>query len=157
MKKVLAIAPYPYLPYHSGGQKFIAQFLEQHPKVEFVHYPGLKSFPQYELAWRQMRDYSGKFAPGSMLYFSVKDPKETGKPAERFIDWAAQNAYTLTLAVSLGQIKTLIEAPYCMTHSAMPDADKRARGLAPGGIRLSVGLEDWHDIIADLDAGLSHV
>ena len=120
----------------------VAQFLEQHPKVESVHYPGLKSFPQYDLAWKQMRDYRGQFAPGSMIYFVVKDAGDTGKAGERMIDWAAQNAYTLTLAVSLGQIKTLIEAPYSMTHAAMPDNEKRARGLVPGGIRLSIGLED---------------
>ena len=132
----------------------VAHYLEQHPNVERVFYPGLKSFPQYELACRQMRDYRGKFAPGSMIYFVLKDREGTGKPAERMIDWAASNAYTLTLAVSLGQIKTLIEAPYSMTHAAMPESEKRERGLIPGGIRLSIGLEDWHDIIADLGAAL---
>ncbi len=135
----------------------VARFLEEHPKVEEVHYPGLKSFPQHELANSQMRDDRGRFAPGSMIYFVVKDPEETGKPAERLIDWIAKNAYTLTLAVSLGQIKTLIEAPYSMTHAAMPDEEKRARGLVPGGARLSVGLEDRHDITADLDAALEQV
>jgi cystathionine beta-lyase/cystathionine gamma-synthase len=135
----------------------IAQFLEKHPKVERVRYPGLKSFPQYDLAYKQMRDYRGHFAPGSMIYFVVADPAGDGTSAARFIDWAAQNAYTLTLAVSLGQVKTLIEAPYTMTHSAMPEMEKRARGLVPGGIRLSVGLEDWHDIIADLEAALQQV
>jgi methionine-gamma-lyase len=133
----------------------VANFLEQHPKVQEVHYPGLKSFPQYELANRQMRDDRGRFAPGSMIYFVLKDPQGQGESAARLIDWAAENAYTLTLAVSLGQIKTLIEAPYSMTHSVMPAAEKRARGLAPGGIRISIGLEDWHDIIADLDAALA--
>ena len=135
----------------------VAGFLEQHPKVDVVHYPGLKSFPQYELACKQMRDHRGHFAPGSMLYFEVQDSEGTGEAAERFIDWAAKNAYTLTLAVSLGQIKTLLEAPYSMTHSAIPEADKRARGLVPGGVRLSIGLEDWHDIIADLTAALEQV
>ncbi len=132
----------------------VAQFLHSHPKVQSVRYPGLKTFPQYDLAYKQMRDYRGHFAPGSMIYFEVKDPERTGRPAERLIDYAAEHAYTLTLAVSLGQIKTLIEAPYSMTHSSMSAEDKRSRGLAPGGIRLSVGLEDWHDIIADLDAAL---
>jgi len=135
----------------------VAQFLEQHAKVDAVNYPGLKSFPQHELARTQMRDYRGHFAPGSMIYFVVRGADGTGKAGERLIDWAAQNAYTLTLAVSLGQIKTLIEAPYSMTHAAMPDDEKRARGLIPDGIRLSIGLEDWHDIIADLSAALEHV
>lgn len=133
----------------------IAKFLESHRKVESVRYPGLKTFAQHALAAKQMRDYRDHFAPGSMIYFEVHDPAGTGEPAARVIDWAAKNAYTLTLAVSLGQIKTLVEAPYSMTHSAMPDAEKRARGLMPGGIRLSVGLEDWHDIIADLDEALA--
>ncbi len=135
----------------------VAEFLKAHPKVERVHYPGLPSFAQHDLARRQMRDYHGEFAPGSMIYFVVKDSGETGRPAERLIDWAAKNAYTLTLAVSLGQIKTLIEAPYSMTHAAMPESAKRERGLVPGGIRLSIGLEDWHDLIADLSAALEQV
>ena len=135
----------------------VARFLESHPKVREVRYPGLESFPQREIAHRQMRDERGKFAPGSMIYFSVGDAKGDGSEAARMIDWAASHAYTLTLAVSLGQIKTLIESPYSMTHAAMPAEEKRARGLYPGGIRLSVGLEDWHDIIADLDAALERV
>lgn len=139
--------------YQKSAMK-VAQFLEEHPKVAHVSYPGLRSFPQYDLARRQMRDDRGKFAPGSMIYFVVKDSEGKGKPAERMIDWAAKNAYTLTLAVSLGQIKTLIEAPYSMTHAAMPESNKRERGLTPGGVRLSIGLEDWHDIIADLDDAL---
>jgi cystathionine beta-lyase/cystathionine gamma-synthase len=141
--------------YQKSAMK-VARFLEDHPKVESVLYPGLKSFPQSELAHKQMRDYRGGFAPGSMLYFTIRDEEGAGRPAERMIDWAARHAYTLTLAVSLGQIKTLIEAPYAMTHAAMPEAEKRARGLAPGGIRVSVGLEDWHDIIADLERALEH-
>lgn len=142
---------------YQKSAQHVAQFLEHHPKVEEVRYPGLKSFPQYDLAYRQMRDYRGKFAPGSMIYFVLKDPEGTGKPAERLIDWAAENAYTLTLAVSLGQIKTLIEAPYSMTHSAMPVEERRARGLVPGGVRVSIGLEDWHDLISDFEAALDHV
>lgn len=135
----------------------VARFLESHPKVERVYYPGLPSFPQYELARRQMVDYRGHFAPGSMIYFEIRDPDESGRAAVRFIDWAAANTYTLTLAVSLGQIKTLMEAPFTMTHAAMPAEEKRRRGLSPGGVRLSVGLEDWHDITADLAAALEQV
>jgi cystathionine beta-lyase/cystathionine gamma-synthase len=132
----------------------VAEFLEKHPKVERVCYPGLASFPQRELAKRQMFDYRGHFAPGSMLYFVIRDPEGKGEPASRFIDWAAAHAYSLTLAVSLGQIKTLVEAPYTMTHAPMPDEEKRARGIVPGGIRVSLGLEDWHDITADLAEAL---
>ncbi len=135
----------------------VARFLESHPKVEAVRYPGLESFPQFDLAKKQMRDDKGRFAPGSMLYFVVKDKEDSGVPARTLIDWAAVHAYTLTLAVSLGQIKTLIEAPYGMTHAALPEDLKRARGLLPGGIRVSIGLEDWQDIIADLDAALEQI
>lgn len=136
----------------------IAQFLERHPKVARVSYPGLESFPQYDLARRQMVSYDGKFAPGSMIYFVLKgDGKAAAEAAERFIDYIAKHAYSITLAVSLGQIRTLIEEPYSMTHSALPDEVKRQRGLEPGAIRLSVGLEDWHDIIEDLRVAFEHI
>jgi len=135
----------------------VAKFLEEHPKVERVLYPGLESFPQYALARKQMRDPRGNFAPGSMVYFDVIDPQQSGKPAARFIDWIAQNSYCITLAVSLGQIKTLIECPYNMTHTAIPEDEKRALGVLPGGCRISLGLEDRDDIIRDLAAGLEHV
>lgn len=82
---------------------------------------------------------------------------DTGGRAERFIDYVAEHAYTITLAVSLGQMKTLIESPYSMTHAALPEVDKRSRGLEAGGIRLSIGLEGWHDLIEDLEDGLDHV
>ena len=135
----------------------VAKFLGEHPKIKAVYYPGLETFPQYQLAKKQMRDYTGQFAPGSMVYFEVKDEQGTGEPAARLIDWIAQNSYCITLAVSLGQIKTLIECPYNMTHSALPDDEKRARGVLPGGCRISIGLEDREDIIHDLKAGLEQV
>lgn len=135
----------------------IAKWLEQHPKIERVSYPGLESFPQARLARRQLTDPRGRFAPGAMIYFEVKDPKGDGHPGARVIDWIAEHAYSITLAVSLGQVKTLIEHPFSMTHSALPDADKEKGGVHPGGIRLSVGLEDADDLIADLDAALAKV
>jgi cystathionine beta-lyase/cystathionine gamma-synthase len=136
----------------------VAQFLERHPKVARVHYPGLETFPQYELARRQMTSYDGKFAPGSMVYFVLKgDEASATKAADRFMDYIAHHAYSITLAVSLGQVRTLIEEPYSMTHAALPAEVKHARGMEPGGIRLSVGLEDWHDIIHDLETALEQV
>jgi cystathionine beta-lyase/cystathionine gamma-synthase len=136
----------------------VAQFLERHPKVGSVHYPGLETFPQYQLARRQMRSYDGKFAPGSMVYFVLKGEEQAAtEAADRFMDYIANHAYSVTLAVSLGQIRTLIEEPYSMTHSALPAELKHARGLEPGGIRLSVGLEDWHDIINDLEIALEQI
>ena len=139
----------------------VAEFLTRQPKVARVLYPGLPDFPQAELARRQMVGYDGKFAPGSLLYFELKS--STGvrgggaAAAERFVDYVAERAYTITLAVSLGQIKTLIENPFSMTHATVPDEEKIRSGLQPGGIRLSLGLEDWHDIIADLEDALEVV
>ncbi len=134
----------------------VAQFLEQHPKVRQVSYPGLATCPQHALARRQMVSPEGKFAPGSMIYFVLHGNEQVAtKASEWFIDAIAREAYSITLAVSLGQIRTLIEVPYAMTHASLPDEVKRARGLEPGGIRLSIGLEDWHDIIADLESALS--
>ena len=138
----------------------VAEFLIRQPKVAHVVYPGLPSFPQAELARRQMVGYDGKFAPGSLLYFELKSHTGTrgaAAAAERFVDYIAEYAYTITLAVSLGQIKTLIENPFSMTHATVPEEEKIRSGLQPGGIRLSLGLEDWHDIIADLEAALAVV
>ncbi len=134
----------------------IAQFLEQHPQVARVSYPGLESFPQRFLALRQMVDDQGHFAPGSMIYFTLREQGGGNRRAEGFIDYIAEHSYTITLAVSLGQIKTLIENPYGMTHAAVPEEVKLQRGIEPGGIRLSVGLEDWHDIIEDLARALDY-
>jgi cystathionine beta-lyase/cystathionine gamma-synthase len=136
----------------------VAEFLLKQPKVERVIYPGLPDFAQSELAQRQMIGYDGKFAPGSMLYFELGST--TGTPAqaaERFVDYIAEKAYTITLAVSLGQIKTLIEHPYSMTHATVPEEQKLTAGVHPSGIRLSLGLEDWHDIIHDLQSALAVV
>ncbi len=135
----------------------VAKFLCDHPKVQRVSYPGADCFPQKELAHRQMTSPESKFAPGGLLYFVLK--ATNGKPsrAEKLVDYLAEHAYTITLAVSLGQIKTLIEHPFSMTHSALPDEQKLAFGMHPEGIRLSIGLEDWHDIIRDLEIALDKV
>jgi len=135
----------------------VAKFLSEHPKVACVNYPGAENFPQKTLAHRQMVDPDGKFAPGSMLYFVLRGTDSKQTRAEKLVDYLAERAYTVTLAVSLGQIKTLIEHPFSMTHSALPDEQKRAFGMHPEGIRLSIGLEDWHDIIGDLELALGKV
>jgi cystathionine beta-lyase/cystathionine gamma-synthase len=144
--------------------RHVAEFLERHPKVGRVAYPGLASFPQRALAEKQMIDYRGKFAPGSMIYFTLKEGPGKNHTGQRFIDYIADKAYCITLAVSLGQVKTLIENPYSMTHSAYQAAagsngreleHERKQPLEPGGIRLSIGLEDRHDIIADLQKALA--
>lgn len=136
----------------------VAHHLEAHPEVSRVFYPGLPSHPQHELARRQMLDFDGEFAPGTLLYFFLAGEGEEVKArAGRFMDLLAQQALAVTLAVSLGQIRTLIEHPASMTHAPVP-VDKQAEaGIDPGGIRLSIGLEHADDILADLDAALERV
>lgn len=137
----------------------VAAYLTTRPEIECVHYPGLPDFQQAELARRQMVDYDGNFAPGAMLYFVMKgdSPADMLKRAERFINHVAQKAYCITLAVSLGNIRTLIEHPGSMTHSAIPPEEQLAKGLNPGGIRLAIGLERPEDIIHDLAVSLDAV
>jgi cystathionine beta-lyase/cystathionine gamma-synthase len=135
----------------------VAEFLSKHPKVASVKYPGAECFSQKTLAHRQMVSPDGKFAPGSMIYFVLKESDSKPSRAEKLVDYLAEHAYSITLAVSLGQIKTLIEHPFSMTHSALPDEQKRAFGMHPEGIRVSLGLEDWHDIIRDLEIALEKV
>jgi methionine-gamma-lyase len=137
----------------------VAQFLAQHPKVEFVNYPGLPSFKFYELAKKQMRDFHGNFAPGNMIYFALKGntPEEGREKGRAMMNYIAQNSYTLTLAVSLGHVRTLIEHPGSMTHSMIPAEEQIKEGIDPAGIRMSIGLETADDIIKDLEDALNQV
>ncbi len=134
----------------------VAEFLGGCSEIQCVQYPGLPQFGQAELARRQMVDYDGAFAPGAMIYFVMKgsDAQDSLRRAERFINHIAQHAYCVTLAVSLGNIRTLIEHPGSMTHSAIPADEQVAKGLDPGGIRLAIGLEKPDDIINDLEYSL---
>ncbi|MCK9292298.1 MAG: aminotransferase class I/II-fold pyridoxal phosphate-dependent enzyme [Bacteroidales bacterium] len=122
----------------------VAQYLEQHPKVEWVLYPGLSSHPQYELGKRQMK------GPGSMLSFSLKGGFEAGK---RMMD----HVQLALLAVSLGGIETLIQHPASMTHSKLSKEAKETAGITEGLVRLSVGIEEVEDIIKDLEQALLKV
>jgi methionine-gamma-lyase len=124
--------------------KKVATWLEKQEVVDRVVYPGLASYPWRELAERQHRDWDGDFAPGGMIYFEL-DPGRLD--AEEFVDELAREAYSVTLAVSLGHTKTLIELPSSMTHSVY--------GQKGTGLRLSIGLESPSDIIADLKAAFS--
>lgn len=133
----------------------VAKFLARHLKVERVLYPGLESFPQHDLARQQMLDTKGRFCPGSMIYFVLKDAADCHKRVDRFVDHIADHAYAISLAVSLGQIKTLIECPFSITHAALPAEEKERRGVVPGGLRLRCGLEDREDIVADLREALA--
>jgi methionine-gamma-lyase len=119
----------------------IAQYLESHSKVEWVRYPGLKSHLQYELAQRQMK------GPGAMISFELKGGIEAGKIL-------MDHVRLIILAVSLGGIETLIQHPASMTHSKLPKEAREKAGITDGLVRLSVGIEDVDDIIADLDQAL---
>ena len=120
----------------------IARWLEEHPKIEWVKYPGLASHPQHALAKRQMDGF------GSMMSFEVKGGVEAGR--------RVMNSVKLcSLAVSLGAVETLISHPSSMTHAIIPREDRLKSGITDGLIRLSVGIEDVDDIIEDLDQALA--
>ncbi len=129
---------------HCANAQKVAEYLEAHPKVTSIYYPGLKSFPQYELAKRYMSQ------PGSMIAFEVEGGLEAGK---RLIN----NVHLCSLAVSLGDTETLIEHPASMTHSPYTPEERAQSDISEGLIRLSVGLESVEDIIADLDRALASV
>jgi methionine-gamma-lyase len=115
----------------------LAPFLESHPKVKWVNYPGLKSHPQHELAARQMKGF------GSMLCFGLKAGFEAGRKMINVVKLC-------TLAVSLGGVESLIQHPASMTHAGVPEEERKKAGIADDLIRLSVGCEDLEDIKEDL-------
>ncbi|SHH40805.1 methionine-gamma-lyase [Anaerosphaera aminiphila DSM 21120] len=129
---------------HSANAMKVAEFLESHPAVESIAYPGLKSFPQYELAKKQMA------LPGGMISFEVKGGREAGI---KLMD-AVQ---LCSIAVSLGDTETLIQHPASMTHSPYTPEERKESGIAEGLVRISVGLEDAEDIIADLKQALDSI
>ncbi len=122
----------------------IANYLEQHPKVEWVKYPGLVSHPQHELAKTQMDGF------GSMLSFELKGGIESGRKLMNTVELAI-------LAVSLGGVETLIQHPASMTHSKMSAEGKATAGISDGLVRYSIGIEDVADLIADLDQALAKI
>ncbi|MBW6514944.1 MAG: PLP-dependent aspartate aminotransferase family protein [Candidatus Syntrophosphaera sp.] len=122
----------------------IAAWLEQHPRVAWVKFPGLPSHPQYALAQAQM---SG---PGAMISFGLKGGLEAGRVL-------MDNVRVATLAVSLGGVETLIQHPASMTHSKVGPAAKQQAGITDDLVRYSVGIEDTEDLIADLEQALERV
>lgn len=127
---------------HSSNAMKIAQFLESHPAITHVYYPGLLAHPQYDLYKRQMT------LPGGVISFEIAGGFESGR---RMI-----NAVNLCLlAVSLGDTETLIQHPASMTHSPVPPEERLKAGITDGMIRLSVGLEDPDDIIDDLQQAIA--
>ena len=90
----------------------------------------------------------------ALIYFTLASNPGDANSGERFVDWIAAHAYAITLAVSLGNVRTLVESPYSMTHACVPEEAKEAVSLTPGGVRLSVGLESAEDLILDLSRAL---
>jgi cystathionine gamma-lyase len=129
---------------HSSNAMQVAQFLEAHPKVAKVTYPGLESHPRHEVAKKQMSAFGG------MISFELKG----GIPAGKTL---LNNVKLCALAESLGAVETMITHPATMTHAEVPKDEREARGLTDGLCRLSVGIENVEDIIADLEAALEHV
>lgn len=129
---------------HCENAAKIAEFLSKHPAVEKVYYPGLASHPGHEVAAKQMKAFGG------MLSFEVRGGKEAGMKLVNSLE-------LITVAVSLGDAESLIEHPASMTHSTYSAEELAASGIAPGLIRLSAGLENAEDLIADLEQAMARL
>jgi len=128
---------------HDATGRRIAQFLAAHPKVLKVHYPGLLSHPQHELAKRQMSGF------GALISF------ETGSLENA--NAMLRHVKVCTLGESLGGVETLISHPATMTHAAIGATARAKLGISDGLVRISIGIEDGDDLLADLDQALSHI
>src|ERR1700758_2175935 len=128
---------------HNANGITVARHLDAHPKVRKVFYPGLPTHPQHEVARRQQK------GPGAMLSFDLGSVDA----ARRFLN----HLQLCSLAESLGGVETLVSLPALMTHASMPKEVRERVGIAEGLVRLSVGIEDVEDIIADLDQALLYV
>ena len=122
----------------------VARFLENHPKIDWIKYPGLESHPQHELAKTQMKGF------GAMISFGLKGGYEAGR---KLMD----NVHLATLAVSLGGVETLIQHPASMTHAKVSAEGKIKAGITDDLVRYSVGIEDLEDLINDLKQALDKV
>lgn len=129
---------------HCKNAKAVAEFLDKHPKIEKVYYPGLETHEGYNIVKKQMKDFGG------MISFELKGGYEAGKTL-------LNNLKLCSLAVSLGDTETLIQHPASMTHSPYTKEEREAAGITDGLVRLSVGLENVEDIIADLEQGLKKI
>ncbi|MFQ6084034.1 MAG: cystathionine gamma-synthase [Candidatus Aminicenantia bacterium] len=123
---------------HNQNALAIARYLENHPKVKKIYYPGLPSHPQHRLAKKQMRGFGG------MISFELKGNIED---AEKLVS----STQIISLAESLGGVESLIEHPASMTHSSIPKEERLKFGLSDELVRISVGIEHWEDLIEDLD------
>lgn len=132
------------LKQHNSSAQAIAEFLEGHPAITRVHYPGLTSHPQHELAKKQMNGY------GAVVSFELKDGYAAAKKL-------ADSIEIFGLAVSLGGVESLIEHPASMTHSELTEDELRESGIEPSLVRISVGLEDVDDLKEALAKALSNL
>ncbi len=128
---------------HNGNGLALARFLETHPKVRHVHYPGLPSHPQHALATRQMQGFGG------MLAFELGSLEA----ARRLLN----NVRLHSLAESLGGVESLISHPATMTHASVPAERRHALGITDGLVRISAGIEDIEDLKEDLEQALDLV
>lgn len=129
---------------HCDNAQKVAEFLEKHPKIDKVYYPGLIKHPGHEIAKKQMKGFGG------IMSFELKGGFEAGKTL-------LNNVKLCALAVSLGDTETLIQHPASMTHSAYSKEELKEAGIPEGLVRLSVGLENVEDIIEDLEQALNQV
>jgi len=125
---------------HNENGLAVAKYLEDHPSVDRVFFPGLPSHEQHDLARRQMSGFTG------MVSVDVGTLERTKALAE--------NLNIFALAESLGGVESLVNVPALMTHASVPEDRREAMGITPGLVRLSVGIEDIEDILADLDSAL---
>lgn len=135
---------------HARSAQTIAERLERHPLVATVAYPGLASFAQHELATRMHGSVEREAVHGGIIAFELRG----GEAAGRIL---MESVRLCSLAENLGAAETLITHPVSMTHGDVPKAQREATGITDGLVRLSVGLEDVHDIIADLEQALDEV
>lgn len=126
---------------HCENARTLARYLESHPKIGSVHYPGLESHPGHAIARKQMHNFGG------MLSFELEGGLHAGEALMNRLNVA-------TLSVSLGNVDTLIQHPASMTHAGVPRAERLKMGITDGLVRLSVGIENVDDLIADLEQGL---
>ncbi|AZI55627.1 cystathionine gamma-synthase [Epilithonimonas vandammei] len=130
---------------HSDNGFEVAKYLENHSLVEKIYYPGLSSHPQYDLATRQMTEFGG------MVSFTFKSGKK--EDAIKFLE----NIKVFTLAESLGGVESLANLPAMMTHASIPEDKRAVLGITDDLVRLSVGIEDAEDLIADLEQAFNTI
>jgi methionine-gamma-lyase len=129
---------------HCQSSLIVAEYLERHPKISRVYYPGLPSHPQHELAKQLLSDYGG------VICFEIGDGLQAGITFMNSLQFCR-------LAVSLGDVDTELEHPASMTHWYVPREEREAAGITDGLVRMSIGLEDVEDIINDLEQALAKI